>query len=52
LLYDVLRTSLPDCIVVSVSHRSTVEQHHHRELALLGDGLWHLRSVPEQIPSP
>jgi putative ATP-binding cassette transporter len=52
LLYNVLRTALPDCIVVSVSHRSTIEQHHHRELALLGDGLWHLRSVPEQIASP
>jgi vitamin B12/bleomycin/antimicrobial peptide transport system ATP-binding/permease protein len=52
LLYNVLRNELPDCIVVSVSHRSTVEQHHHRELALLGDGHWHLRSVPEQIASP
>ena len=50
LLYDVLRTSLPDCIVVSVSHRSTVEQHHHRELALLGDGLWHLQICPRADP--
>ena len=27
-LYQLLRTELPDCIVVSVSHRPTVEQHH------------------------
>ena len=46
LLYSLLRTELPDCIVVSVSHRSTVEQHHQQELALLGDGPWHLRDVP------
>jgi len=51
LLYNVLRTELPDCIVVSVSHRSTIEQHHHQELALFGDGPWHLRYVPEQVAS-
>jgi vitamin B12/bleomycin/antimicrobial peptide transport system ATP-binding/permease protein len=51
LLYNLLRTELADCIVVSVSHRSTVEQHHHRELALLGDGPWHLRDIPEEIAS-
>jgi putative ATP-binding cassette transporter len=51
LLYDLLRTELPDCIVVSVSHRSTIEQHHHQELALLGDGPWHVRDIPEPIPS-
>lgn len=52
LLYNVLRTELPDTIVVSVSHRSTTEQHHHLELALLGDGPWHLRDIPEQVVSP
>jgi len=51
LLYNGLRTELPDCIVVSVSHRSTTEQHHHQELALLGDGPWHLRDIPEQTVS-
>ena len=51
LLYNVLRTELPDCIVVSVSHRGTIEQHHHQELALLGDGPWYLRDIPEQIAS-
>jgi len=41
-LYQLLRTELPDCIVVSVSHRSTVEQHHEQELELLGQGGWRL----------
>ena len=44
-LYRALRTALPDCIVVSVSHRSTVEQHHDRRLELLGGGQWRLAPV-------
>jgi putative ATP-binding cassette transporter len=44
-LYRLLRTAVPDCIVVSVSHRSTVEQHHDRRLALLGGGQWRLEPV-------
>ena len=40
LLYQLVRTQLPDTIVVSVSHRSTVEQHHTHELELTGDGNW------------
>jgi vitamin B12/bleomycin/antimicrobial peptide transport system ATP-binding/permease protein len=44
-LYRSLRTALPDCIVVSVSHRATVEQHHDRRLELLGDGEWRLAPV-------
>lgn len=51
LLYNLLRTELPDCIVVSVSHRSTIEQHHHQELTLLGEGPWYLRDIPEPISS-
>jgi vitamin B12/bleomycin/antimicrobial peptide transport system ATP-binding/permease protein len=50
-LYELLRTELPDCIVVSVSHRSTVEQHHDQQLQLLGEGEWHLGRVGEQ-PAP
>lgn len=41
-LYRALRTQLPDCIVVSVSHRPSLEQHHDRRLELLGDGAWRL----------
>ncbi len=44
-LYRSLRAALPDCIVVSVSHRSTVEQHHDRRLELLGGGEWRLEPV-------
>lgn len=44
-LYQLLRTELPDCVVVSVSHRPAVEQHHAHELQLLGGGPWRLRPV-------
>ncbi|MGV0660914.1 ATP-binding cassette domain-containing protein, partial [Mycolicibacterium pulveris] len=51
LLYDLVRTELPDTIMVSVSHRSTVEQHHTRELELLGDGEWRLGRVQGDEPA-
>ena len=41
-LYQALRSQLPDCIVVSVSHRPSLDQHHDRRLELLGDGAWRL----------
>jgi vitamin B12/bleomycin/antimicrobial peptide transport system ATP-binding/permease protein len=41
-LYQLLRSELPDCVVVSVSHRHTVEQHHQQQLQLFGDGQWRL----------
>ncbi|HKV18435.1 MAG TPA: ABC transporter ATP-binding protein/permease [Mycobacterium sp.] len=44
-LYRALREQLPDCIVVSVSHRPTLDQHHDRRLELLGDGGWRLAAV-------
>jgi putative ATP-binding cassette transporter len=43
ILYQLVRTELPDTIVVSVSHRSTVEQHHTHELELVGEGEWRFR---------
>jgi vitamin B12/bleomycin/antimicrobial peptide transport system ATP-binding/permease protein len=51
-LYELLRTELPNTIVVSVSHRPTVEQHHERELQLLGDGEWRLGRVEGDEPVP
>jgi putative ATP-binding cassette transporter len=42
MLYQLLRAELPDAIVVSVSHRTTVEQFHSRRLELVGDGQWQL----------
>jgi len=48
-LYQTLRTALPDCIVVSVSHRPSLEQHHDKRLELLGGGEWRL--VPVGAPA-
>jgi putative ATP-binding cassette transporter len=52
MLYQLVRSELPDTIVVSVSHRSTVEQHHTHELELLGDGEWRLGRVGGDEPVP
>lgn len=41
-MYRLLRGELPDTVVVSVSHRSTVEQHHNQRLELIGEGQWRL----------
>lgn len=48
MLYQLVRSELPDTILVSVSHRSTVEQHHDKELHLLGGGEWRLSNVGEE----
>jgi putative ATP-binding cassette transporter len=44
-LYQLLRTELPDTIVVSVGHDSSIEQHHQHHLQLLGEGAWRLERV-------
>jgi putative ATP-binding cassette transporter len=41
-MYQLLRSELPHTIVVSVSHRSTVEHHHTQRLELIGEGQWRL----------
>lgn len=46
-LYRLLRTRLPDTIVVSVSHRASVAPFHHRRLALVGDGEWRLERLTD-----
>lgn len=51
LLYNLVRTELPDTVLVSVSHRSTVEQHHTHQLELLGDGEWRLSRVQGSEPA-
>jgi vitamin B12/bleomycin/antimicrobial peptide transport system ATP-binding/permease protein len=48
-LYRALRTQLPDCIVVSVSHRPSLEQHHDKRLELLGGGEWRLGRVGDEL---
>jgi putative ATP-binding cassette transporter len=52
MLYQLVRTELPDTILVSVSHRTTVEQHHTHELELLGNGEWRLGRVQGDEPVP
>jgi vitamin B12/bleomycin/antimicrobial peptide transport system ATP-binding/permease protein len=44
-LYELIRAELPDMILVSVSHRSTVEQFHGRQLELVGGGDWRLEPL-------
>jgi vitamin B12/bleomycin/antimicrobial peptide transport system ATP-binding/permease protein len=48
-LYHLMRTELPDCVVVSVSHRPTIEQHHEQMLELLGEGQWRLGRVEARV---
>jgi putative ATP-binding cassette transporter len=50
-LYQLVRTELPATILVSVSHRKTVEQHHTKQLHLLGGGEWELTSVEDETVS-
>jgi putative ATP-binding cassette transporter len=45
MLYELIRTDLPNTILVSVSHRSTVEQFHDRHLELVGGGEWRLNNL-------
>jgi vitamin B12/bleomycin/antimicrobial peptide transport system ATP-binding/permease protein len=47
-LYQLVRAELPDCVLVSVSHRPTVEQHHRQQLHLLGGGEWRLSPVEKE----
>ncbi|MBY0289476.1 MAG: ABC transporter ATP-binding protein/permease [Mycobacteriaceae bacterium] len=52
LLYTLIRTELPDTILVSVSHRKALEQHHSHELELLGEGEWRFGRVGGKEPAP
>ena len=44
-VYGLVRSELPDTILVSVSHRPSIERHHDRHLELRGEGEWHLGRV-------
>ncbi|MFD4183042.1 ABC transporter ATP-binding protein/permease [Rhodococcus sp. NPDC058514] len=48
-LYSLIRAEVPDTILVSVSHRSTVDQHHTQQLELAGDGPWALSPVNSRV---
>ncbi|TDR79969.1 ABC transporter ATP-binding protein/permease [Paludibacterium purpuratum] len=41
-LYSMLCESLPQAVLVSVGHRSTLLRHHPRQLLLQGEGRWAL----------
>ena len=47
-MYRLLRAELPGTVLISVSHRSTVESHHQQRLELLGEGRWQLGPVDQQ----
>lgn len=49
-LYELIRNECPDTIVVSVSHRQSVDQHHQQRLRLLDEGGWRLGPV-EDLPT-
>jgi vitamin B12/bleomycin/antimicrobial peptide transport system ATP-binding/permease protein len=42
LLYELIRSELPQTILINVSHRDTVERFHRRHLELAGGGEWRL----------
>jgi putative ATP-binding cassette transporter len=44
-LYELVRSELPETILVSVAHRSTVDVHHTQRLELSGTGAWELAPV-------
>ena len=51
-VYDLVRTELPETVLVSVSHRPAVDQYHEQHLELLGDGAWRLGRVDRPEPTP
>lgn len=50
MIYSLIRRELPDTVLVSVTHRSTVHRHHNTHLELLGEGKWRLGPVDETAP--
>ncbi len=49
-LYGMLKQRLPESVLISVGHRSTILAWHRLHLELRGDGSW--LAVPGKCPSP
>ncbi|GAB4583147.1 ABC transporter ATP-binding protein/permease [Nocardia sp. IFM 10818] len=49
-LYTLVRTEVPNLILVSVAHRSTVDQFHTKRLELDGNGPWRLEPL-QPVPA-
>ncbi|MCL6262971.1 ABC transporter ATP-binding protein/permease [Craterilacuibacter sp. RT1T] len=41
-MYALVRERLPQTVLISVGHRSTLNSHHSHQLELLGEGRWQL----------
>lgn len=50
MIYSLVRRELPDTVLVSVTHRTTVHRHHNTHLELLGEGQWRLGRVDDVEP--
>ncbi|MDL5159588.1 ABC transporter ATP-binding protein/permease [Actinomycetospora termitidis] len=46
-LYTLVREELPDLVLVSVGHRSSLEAFHARRLDLRGEGRWELEAITQ-----
>lgn len=44
-LYRLLRSEVPRCTLISVGHRSTIDQHHDQKLQLESEGRWALSPI-------
>lgn len=44
-MYKLLKQTLPDAVLVSVGHRSSLVEFHTHELELLGQGAWRLQPL-------
>ena len=44
-MYQLLRDSLPNSVLISVGHRSTLLEFHTQELEVLGEGKWRVQPL-------